>query len=193
MQQSRIFILLGHTLKEGTTGSLADAYESGALEAGHEVRRMNIGEMQFDPILHHGYRTIQELEPDLKTFQENIRWCTHFVLLYPDWWSTTPAIVKGLFDRAWLPAFAFRFNKNGMGWQKLLKGRSARIIIPANTPGWLSFCMFGESTNTVARAMLGFSGFSPVRIKVFSPSEKASDAVKESWKKKVTGWGRRAD
>src|SRR6185437_3622120 len=67
----RIFILLGHTDHETLSGAMADTYEREARASGHEVRRMNIGEMQFDPILHKGYKVIQQLEQDLKTFQEN--------------------------------------------------------------------------------------------------------------------------
>ncbi len=31
---------------------------------------------------------------------------------------------KGMFDRLWLPAFAFRFNKDNMGWKMLMKGKN---------------------------------------------------------------------
>ncbi|MGH7175450.1 MAG: NAD(P)H-dependent oxidoreductase, partial [Minisyncoccia bacterium] len=124
MRSKKIFILLGHTDEATLSGVLADKYEQSARAAGHEVRRQNIGQMHFDPILHQGYKTIQELEPDLTDFRENIRWCEHFVVVYPTWWSAMPAMLKGLFDRAWLPAFAFRFADNGLTWSKLLKGRT---------------------------------------------------------------------
>ena len=97
----KILILLGHPDKDTLNGTLAGEYERGAEEALHEVRRMNIGDMTFDPILHFGYKQTQELEPDLVAFQENVRWCEHFVIFYPSWWSTMPALLKGLIDRTW--------------------------------------------------------------------------------------------
>ncbi len=191
MSSKKIFILLGHPDKTGITGALVDAYEAGALHAGHEVRRLNIGEIHFDPILHHGYKTIQELEPDLKTFQENVKWCTHFVIVYPNWWDGMPALMKGLFDRAWLPGFSFKMH--GMYWDKLLHGRSARLIICANTPRVLSWLLFGDYMHELSHAILKFSGFYPVKLSVFAPSEKSSDAQREHWKREVNLLGQRAN
>lgn len=187
----KIYILQGNPDTHTLTQALADAYEAGALEAGYEVRRQNIAEMQFDPILHRGYKVIQELEPDLKTFQANVRWADHLVVLYPNWWCTMPALLKGLFDRAWLPGFAFKFYDNGLGWHQLLKGKTARVVICAASPALLIRVLFGDFTNELARATLGFAGIR-TRVTVFSPSEKASDQRRAAWIAQVKGMGNRA-
>ncbi len=186
----KIFILLGHTDKETLSGAFADTYERAATGAGHEVRRMNIGEMQFDPILHKGYKVIQATEPDLKTFQENIKWCEHFVLVYPIWWSEVPAALKGLFDRAWLPHFAFNFAHHGLTWTKLLKGRTGRIITSANSSPWMIYLMYGPITNVISSAILGFAGIR-TRTTLFGPSERSSASTHARWMRKVERLGKR--
>jgi NAD(P)H dehydrogenase (quinone) len=180
----KIYLLLGHTDRETLSGALADCYETNARAGGHDVRRQNLGEMHFDPILHEGYKKIQELEPDLKTFLENVKWAEHVVIVYPTWWSGMPALLKGLFDRAWLPHIAFNFADHGLTWVKLLRGRTARIITTANTSPWLIRFMYGSPTATLELAMLRFTGIR-ARSSVFGPSERASERVRERWFKTV--------
>lgn len=162
----KIFILLGHPDKDSFNCTLADEYQRGAEEAGHEVRRVNISDMRFDPILHHGYRLMQELEPDLLSFQEHVRWCDHFVVIYPSWWSTMPALLKGLFDRVWLPGFAYHFTSD-YGWKKLMKGKSARMIVTSDTAPLIQDLLFGDTTNELKKGILWFAGFGPIRVKKF--------------------------
>ncbi len=191
MVQKKIFIFLGHPDKETRCGSFADAYEAGAKEAGHDVRRVNIGDMQFDPILHKGYKVIQEMEPDIKMVQENIKWCEHFVILYPTWWSTMPALLKGFFDRAWLPMFAFHFHRNNMGWDKLLKGRSATVFVTSDSQPLIARILFGDTTNEIKKCILGFAGFSPIRIHKIGPLKNITPDRLEGWRAKFKKWGAR--
>ena len=182
---------MGNPDAESTCGQLATAYENGARASGHEVRRTNLSNITFDPILHKGYKVIQELEPDLKKFQEDIRWADHFVLLYPTWWSSMPALLKGLFDRVWLPGFAFHFHPH-LGWDKLLKGKTGRVVVTMDSWPMVSRILFGDSTNEIGRAILGFSGIHPIRIKKIGNVKHLSDDDKKQWYQKVHTWGQKA-
>lgn len=195
--KKKIVLLLGHPDSTDTrSGQLALLYETAAKQAGHEVKRFNLGDMRFDPILHKGYKVIQELEPDLKTLQEAIRWCDHFVVIYPMWWSGMPAILKGLFDRMWLPAFAFRMSKHAdgtpaLGWTRLMKGKTARVIVLSATHPFLVWSLFGDYTNEIRMATLWFAGFK-TKVTRFGPSEKAPEWKWNEWRKKVIRLGKHA-
>jgi NAD(P)H dehydrogenase (quinone) len=191
-KKKKVLVFLGQEDKETFCGRLADVYQKGAQEAGHEVRRVNIGDLQFDPLLHHGYKTIQELEPDLKKLQDDFRWAEHIIILYPTWWSGMPAILKGLFDRFWLPGFAFHFHPH-LGWDKLLKGRSGRVIITMDSWPMASRLLFGDSTNEIGRAILGFAGIHPVRIEKIGWLKHASDAQKTKIEEKIYHQGLKAN
>jgi NAD(P)H dehydrogenase (quinone) len=193
----KVYILMGNPNKEGTfSNELATLYEEGAKAAGHEVRKTNISDLKFDPILHKGYREIQELEPDLKQFQEDVRWCDHFVLVYPLWWSSAPSLLKGLIDRTWLPAFAFRFikgpdGKSTMGWQKLLKGKTARVIVTLKNWPIVERFMFGDYTAEIVSAVLQFAGFK-VRLTEIGNAEDMSAQTRKRWGDSVSRLGRNA-
>ena len=194
MEQKKVLILLGHPDKSGMCGTLADAYEESAREAGHAVTRMNIGEMQFDPILHKGYRERQDLEPDLVRFQELVTACDHFVVVYPVWWVGMPAILKGLFDRAWLPGSAFRYIKTSGGvrtifWRRLFRGKTARIIMTSGTLPLLVRFLPGNVNAQLRWGILWFAGFS-VRTTWFGPAENIPERRKQRWVRKVRAFAR---
>ena len=180
----KIFILQGNPDPETLCCNFADVYQEEATKAGHEVRRMNLIDMKFDPLLHKGYKVIQALEPDLAAFQENLQWADHFVIVYPIWWHGMPSLLKALFERAWLPRFAFHFWLNGWGWDKLLKEKTARIITLSRTRPWLLYFMFGNYTNDLASAILGFAGFK-VRQTHIGQTEKIFPERVERWNKRI--------
>lgn len=189
MTKKKIFILVGHPDADTMSGALATAYEEGAKAAGHEVRRLNIGELNFDPILHKGYKVIQALEPDLVLIQDNMKWADHFFLSYPNWWGAMPALLKGMFDRMFIPGFAFKFTKGKFWWDRLLKGRSAHVVITMDNSPFMARVLFGDTSNEIKRAVLGFAGFHPVRLSRIGPLKTMSDADKESLKKKMMRMG----
>ncbi len=196
--KKKICILLAHPDQGATNcGELALLYEASAQAAGHEVRRINLGDLHFDPILHLGYKTIQELEPDLKNFQDTVRWCEHLVIFYPNWWGTMPALLKGLFDRSWLPGFAFRMRKRKDGtqklfWDKLLRGRTARVVVLSGTHPLLIWLNFGDYTNEIGRSILWFAGFK-VKFSRMGPSEKAPQWLWNTWRSRIARLGSRGE
>ncbi len=186
----KVFILAGHPDTESMCCDFASAYANGAKSSGHSVRLTKLSEMKFDPILHKGYKVIQELEPDLIKFQEDVRWCDHFVIIYPSWWSTMPALLKGLFDRVWLPGFAFKFLPSGIGWRRLLRGRTARVFITSDSHPLIARFLQGDNTNEIQDGILWFAGFYTKITKV-GPMKKISEEKKNSWLRKFKEYGRK--
>ena len=106
-----MLVILGHPRRDSLCGALAGAYADGARAAGHEVRFLALGDLDFDPIRREGYGEAPPLEPDLVRAQHDISWCDHMAWAYPNWWGTMPALMKGFIDRVILPGFAFRYRE----------------------------------------------------------------------------------
>jgi putative NADPH-quinone reductase len=107
----RTLVILGHPDPGSFCGAIADAWEAGAIAGGHEVRRLDLGRLRFDPILHNGYTEIQALEPDLLDARKAIERAEHLVIVYPVWLGTRPALLNGFIDRRFLPGIAFKFAR----------------------------------------------------------------------------------
>ncbi|MEA9356911.1 NAD(P)H-dependent oxidoreductase [Bacteriovorax sp. PP10] len=172
----RTLIILGHPDKKSLCAAIADNYEKGAMEKGGEVERINLSELSFNPNLKQGYRVVQNLEPDLLEAQRLIKWANHLVIVYPVWWGSTPAILKGFLDRTFLPGFAFKKREHSTGWDKLLSGKSARLIVTSNSPSWwLYLNYFHPGVNMMKKAVLEFCGVSPVNVTSFDSLQDVSE------------------
>mgnify|MGYP001207162235 CR=1 FL=1 len=191
MQLKKIVVLCSHPDKDSFTGSLLDRYQVGAEDAGHEVQRFNLGDMNFDPILHMGYKEIQHLEPDLITLQDAIRECDHLVIGYPNWWCTMPALLKGLFDRFWLPGFAFNFNKETKKIEQHLKGKTARVyVLSGSHSPFKTWWKFGDYTNEIQYGILDFAGIK-TQVTTYGPCEKVDDTCRNKWLIQVEAQGKK--
>lgn len=179
----KILVILGHPdAKESFCSAIADAYVKGAAAAGKEVRELRLGEMEFDPVLWKGYREIQELEPDLVKAQELLLWADHYVFVYPNWWGLMPSLMKGFFDRVFLPGFAFKYREDSPLWDKLLKGKTAELLVTMDTPPWYYRIVFRRpGHNAMKRTILGFCGVKVKRISAFTPIRRS----KENSRKKM--------
>ncbi len=188
----KIVIICGHPDADTFTGSVLDHYQAAAEEQGHEVHRYNLGELNFDPILHKGYKEIQHLEPDLQLIQDSIRWADHVVIGYPNWWCTMPALLKGMFDRMWLPGFAFNFNKETKRIEAHLAGKTGRVFVLCGSHSeFKTWWQFGDFTNEIQDGILGFAGIK-TKVSVYGPCERVSDDTRAKWLKEVTTLGKTA-
>lgn len=160
-----ILIINGHPNKNSLNFALAESYKKGALESGANVLEINICDLKFNPNLEFGYEKRMDLEIDLIESLEKIKKANHIVWVHPVWWGGFPAIMKGFIDRVFLPTIAFRYRDNSIWWDKLLVGKTSRIITTLDQPSWTYRFLFARpSINQLKKCILEFCGISPVRV-----------------------------
>lgn len=187
-----ILIIIGHPDPESYSSALAHAYTEGASGKKAQIRTLDLSQISFDPNLKYGYRKRTELEDDLKEAQELIRWANHLVIVYPTWWGTMPAILKGFFDRAFLPGFAYKYREGSPLWDKLLTGRTAHLIVTMDTPSWFNRLFYWQAGHLVMkRNILQFCGIKPVRVTEISGVNASTEEQRKKWLEKVKGLGER--
>ena len=192
MKLKKTLVILGHPDPDSFCASLARIYAAAAAAAGAPVRTLDLGDLRFDPVLHKGYKTIQPLEPDLLAAQEDVLWAEHLVFAFPLWWGAMPALLKGFLDRAFHPGFGFQFHSDtSLLWHKLLRGRSARLLITMDGPPVLIRLLYQNPGVHMMKGMtLEFCGVSPVRVSQFGSVKRASRARRLKWQMDVEDLGR---
>jgi putative NADPH-quinone reductase len=187
----KIILINANPMKDDSfCGALAQSYMDGAMQSGAICKLVNLVDLQFDPIMRYGYKKRMEMEPDLLQVQKDIQDADHLVLIYPNWWATYPALLKGFFDRVFVPGFAFKYRDNSPMWDKLLTGKSARMIVTMDTPGWFYSLFYKNSGHHAVKfGVLEFSGFKPVKISSFSPMKSSDEKTRLKWLNEVKQLG----
>lgn len=189
----RILVVNGNSKDSSLCHSLTDAYAQGAIESGHEVDVIHLSSMEFQSVSRSGYENPQDLEPDLIDLQNKIREASHLVFVYPVWWGSTPALMKGALERVLLPSFAFKYEKGSLFQKKLLKGKSARLIVTMDTPPWYYKLVYGApSHKMMKRTVLEFCGIKPVKLTEFGSVINSQEKDRLKWLEKARELGAKA-
>lgn len=168
--------------------ALADAYAEGAAAAGHEVRRIDVAALDFGFVRSKDDWGEGEVAADIRAAQGDIEWAEHIVFVYPLWLGTMPAILKAFLEQVMRPGFAL-----GDGFKKLLKGRSARVIVTMGMPA-LAYRWFfrAHSLKSFERNILKFVGISPVRETLIGLVEAPDAGKRTKWLERMRALGRDA-
>lgn len=190
---NRIAIIQGHPDPRGGHfgHALADAYRQGAREAGHEVRLIEVANLDF-PLL----RTKEDWEraappQAIRQAQDDIGWADHLVIMYPLWLGTMPALLKAFLEQVFRPGFAVGGAGSGRGFEKRLRGKAARIVITMGMPAPLYRWYFrAHSLKSLERNILGFCGIGPIKDSLVGMVESARPAARAKWLARMRDLGR---
>lgn len=99
------------------------------------VREIDLYKEEFDPVLRFdSMNKRRDLHKDAgtKEYRDHVLWADFLIFIYPIWWSSTPAILKGFIDKVFAKDFAYKYK--GIRPIGLLKGKRAWIINTHDTP-----------------------------------------------------------
>ncbi|WP_375549842.1 NAD(P)H-dependent oxidoreductase [Oceanicaulis alexandrii] len=189
----KVFIWVAHPRLGSFNHALAQAYATGAEKGGASVRIQAVSEMQYEAFSE-GYEGKPiPLEPDLKAWQDNLLWADHVVFVTPYWWGNIPGQAKAVLDRALLPGFAFKYHEKGMGWDKLLAGRTGDLLITSDTPPVWDRWVYGQpGRNALTRQVFKFVGIKPQQVKQIGRIQGSSDKKRARWLNMAEALGAKA-
>jgi putative NADPH-quinone reductase len=180
----RITLIQGHPDAQAQHfgHALAAAYVQGAAEAGHEVKSIDVAQLDF-PLLRSKEDFEHGVPPEtIQRAQQTIAWAEHLVLYYPLWLGTMPALLKAFLEQVFRPAFTSAAPASGTRWKKPLAGKTARIVITMGMPALFYRWYFrAHSLKSLERNVLGFCGIGPIKENLFGMVETPHPARRERW------------
>lgn len=114
----QVVVVLAHPNSDSFTHAVAERACAGLRNAGHEVQLLDLYGLGFraamsleEHVAYHGDHPA--IDPMAAEHGELVRSAAALVFVYPTWWSSLPAILKGWLERVMVPGVAFVFNADG--------------------------------------------------------------------------------
>jgi putative NADPH-quinone reductase len=125
-------------------------------EAGHEVDDCDLYAEEFNPVMSRqerlNYHELEVCTKPVQNYVDRVRAAEAMVLVYPVWNFGFPAILKGFFDRVFLPGVSFRIEK-GLVWPNLHNIRKLAAITTYGGHRWRAMLMGDPARKSVKRVL----------------------------------------
>jgi len=108
----RVMVLHAHPLETSYNRSLCNAVVDALTAKGHQVDLVDLYAENFDPVLSREdrlrYHDVPDnITPDLKPYVDRLMAAEGMVVVHPVWNYGFPAILKGYFDKVFMPGVSF--------------------------------------------------------------------------------------
>jgi putative NADPH-quinone reductase len=182
----RVLVIHAHPNPESFNAALHGAVLAGLRRAGHDVDACDLHAENFQPVLTReervGYHAVPANRAPVEAYVRRVEQAEALVLVYPVWNFGMPAILKGFFDRVFLPGVSFKLVEGkvrpslhnirkltvvttygGARWRALLMGDPPRkiamrvlraVIHPAASARYLAHYDMNRSTDATRAAFL---------------------------------------
>jgi len=148
----RVLVIFAHPLDDSYVAALRNAVVETLSAGGHKVDLCDLYKETFDPVMSAHERsvykdTVHNIEP-VAAHARRLRQAEGVIFVFPSWWYGMPAILKGYFDRVWLPGVAFEFGPQAI--KPLLSSiRLFGVITTTGAPEWFTRIYMGNPSRKV--------------------------------------------
>lgn len=151
---TRTLVVVTHPHPDGLARRAFGRVMAGLQAGGHDTRVIDLDAEDFNPRLTTDEKRRHLDDPATKPWvadhADALQWAERLVLVYPTWWGSYPARLKGWFDRTWITGVAYTLPEGssrihaglknikqldivtthgGSRWSNLLGGRAGRLIV----------------------------------------------------------------
>ena len=145
----KVLVVFSHPVAESFARAMLDHCVADLRGAGHEVTVRDLYAEDFRPALSaqerrdyedcpHNQQAVAEEVAALEEAQG-------LLLVYPTWWYGMPAMLKGWFDRVWIPGVAFGLDpQRGISIHTLSRIERLMVVTTYGAPRWFIRLWMGD-------------------------------------------------
>lgn len=156
----RLLLVFAHPCADSFGARLCRAAVEALTARGHELRIRDLYAEDFDPVIREPEWRAYFADPASSAAQHadhvgDLRWAEGLVLVYPTWWYGPPAMLKGWFERIWLPGVTFEIPKTKFGrvTRKLDNIKLFAVVTTSGSPWWWLRVIRDPGRNLFLRGM----------------------------------------
>ncbi|WP_346911552.1 NAD(P)H-dependent oxidoreductase [uncultured Roseibium sp.] len=154
----RVLVVYCHPCAESFNAAVKETVLSTLEGAGHEIRLIDLYAKEFDPAMsaeeRRGYHEPDSNVQPVAEHVDAINWCEMIVFVYPTWWFGLPAMLKGWFDRVWVPHVTFEMPTERSGMKPKMQHIKKIAVVTTCGATWLVSKYVGEpGRRTILRGM----------------------------------------
>ena len=114
----QVVVVLAHPNEQSFSHALAHRACESLRSNGHVVHLLDLYALGFRAVMsaeeREAYHSeVPMVDPMVAEHAALLQAAQALVLVYPTWWSAQPAILKGWFERVFVPGVGFKFNTRG--------------------------------------------------------------------------------
>ena len=152
----KTLIVFTHPHEGSYCHAILGAVQKGLKQGGHACKVINLNKDGFNPVLRTkdlkafaelgrgDIAALSELDPIVLSYKKKLEWAERLVMIFPIWWMTMPAIMKGFIDKVIFPGVAYEMD-GGRLKSRLKNLRQVTVISTMNTPADVYRDRFGNS------------------------------------------------
>ena len=157
----KCLVVVTHPLTDSLCSYLGAHVAAHLTDLGHEVVEENLYETNFDPALSTQERaSYYSGSYDTSGITEQVarlKEAEALVLVYPTWWFSFPAMLKGWFDRVWGPGIAYDHADDLGPIRPRLDGlKKVLVVTTLGAPWWVDRLVMWQPVKRIVKyALLG--------------------------------------
>jgi NAD(P)H dehydrogenase (quinone) len=158
----RVLVVYSHPVETSYNAALHAEVVRSLASAGHEVDDCDLYAEDFNPVLSRaerlGYHDVPENRAPVRRYVERLENAEALVLCFPTWCFGLPAMLKGWFDRVFLPGVAFDFSDPANVRPALTHLKHIAAVVTYGRPRWVAWWMGDPPRKIVTRYRRRLSG-----------------------------------